>query len=278
MTKEFFDCSDHQLNGESGFVSHWGNFGYWSKASTYPEACEALAIEVADAAGLDAQSHLLDCGFGCGDQLLTWINRYAVASIVGVNLSVSQTEIAKHKIKQRSASYTRVVLHQGDVLTCFANRSFTEACDPISHIIALDCAYHFVNRAMFFQKAYSLLAAEGKIALTDITFCEPPKTLIARLRFKLAACLIKLAKIPPENMLTLDQYKLQLARAGFKAIDTRDITEPVFAGFCQWLPEYKRHGVAPDKLNWTKYNVTRCFLSWATRHGIIEYQLISASK
>ena len=278
MSKEFFDLADHQLNAESGFKTHWGNLGYWQSASSYPAACDALATLVADAAGLDAQSHLLDCGFGCGEQLLTWINRYDVVSIAGINLSNSQTDVAKNKISRLNLSNTKVTLHQGDAVEFLACHNVTNIRNNISHIIALDCAYHFQHRISFFQNAYEALPADGRIALTDFTFCMPPQNFTKKARFSIASTLIKFAKIPKENVICVQQYHQMLASAGFKDIEITDITAPVINGFCQWLPRYKNNSALPANSNWMKYNITASFLCWAYRHGIIQYQLISASK
>lgn len=279
--KEFFNLTDHQLNGESDFQTHWGNFGYWQSASTYPKACEALATLVADSIGLDAESHLLDCGFGAGEQLLTWINRYQVASIMGVNLSMSQTAVAEEKVNQLKPNYrntkTKVALYRGDAVEFIASHNLVNLRNKISHIIALDCAYHFQNRETFFKKAQEALQGDGKLALTDFTF-RTPQTLAERVRLYIASILIRCAKIPKENVISAEQYQKMLGRAGFVDIDITDITDPVINGFCQWLPRYKTGGASPANSNWMKYNVTAVCLRWASRHKIIHYQLISASR
>ena len=278
MPKEYFDLADHQLNGESEFQTHWGNFGYWQLESSYPAACEALATLLADAVDLNAQSHLLDCGFGSGEQLLTWINHYRVASIVGINLSHSQTEYAKHKISHLKPCNTKVALHQGDAVECLASHDFASLRDNISHIIALDCAYHFQDRALFFQKAYEALQPGGQIALTDFTFRTPPQTFTKKARLHITSTLIKSANIPKKNVISAQRYQQMIENAGFKNVKITDITAPVIQGFCQWLPRYQNSRASPANINWTKYSITVSFLNWAYRHDIIQYQLITASK
>ncbi len=281
MTEEFFDARDLQLNGESDFTTHWGNFGYWQSVSTYPAACEALARLVADAARLDAQSHLLDCGFGCGEQLLTWINHYQVAAIAGVNISMSQTVIARRKMSALSSCAAKVTLHQGDAVALLADQALTTSVgdtSPFSHVIALDCAYHFQVRADFLQHAYDVLASNGRLALSDITFCKPPVSLIGKVRFHFAVMCMSAANIPAANVMSVEEYGALLAHIGFKDIEIRDVTKPVIAGFCAWLPGYRQRSRLSSNTQWTKYTVTTLFLRWAYRYGIIEYQLISASK
>ena len=277
MPKEFFDLADHQLNGESEFQTHWGNFGYWETETSYPAACEALARLVADAVGLDAQSHLLDCGFGSGEQLLTWINHYKVASIVGINLSKSQTSFAENKISQLAPLNTKVTLHQGDAVDFLDSSKFADIHNT-SHIIALDCTYHFQNRELFFQKAYEALQPQGRIALTDFTFCAPAQSFTNRFRLNITSTLLKSAKIPKENIISVQEYQQMLAKSGFEDVEITDITEPVIKGFCDWLPHYRKSNASSGNSNWMKYNVTVSFLRWAYRHGIIQYQLITASK
>ncbi len=274
MTKEFFNLADHQLNGESDYSTHWGNFGYWQSASTYPKACEALAILLGDASGLDHQSQLLDCGFGCGDQLLTWANHYKVSSITGVNLSESQTQFAKIKISQQKKILSDITLHHGNAVEYLDTISLVE---PPSHIIALDCTYHFKRRTLFFKNSYNKLSKGGTIALTDLTF-RAPTTFREKLRFQFISILLKHSQIPKENLITKAQYQQDLKKVGFNNIEVEDITTTVLKGFCDWLDDYKHNYPVKNKTCWMKYDITSLFLKWAIKRDIIHYNLITARK
>ncbi len=76
---------------------------------------------------------------------------------------------------------------------------------PVSHIIALDCAYHFPNRSRFFDHAHSHLEAGGKIALTDFILSDRKDHNIAH---KLLLCIMfSLSRIPRSNMMDKTSYQ-----------------------------------------------------------------------
>src|SRR5689334_18482728 len=59
----------------------WLNLGYWEQARTYPEAAQALAQVLGDAAELGPNDKQLDVGFGFAEQDIFWIKQYGVSHI-----------------------------------------------------------------------------------------------------------------------------------------------------------------------------------------------------
>ena len=147
---EFHDLAELGLNrdGES-----WGNLGYWKTATDYSEACRALALLLGEQAGLDRNSSVFDAGFGCGDQLLLWLEHFRVASIYGANLSQSQTAYAKNLLTRNRHAEMAAAIVQGDINNPDVWSATLERAHP-SHVVALDCAYHFGSRFTFFGLAH----------------------------------------------------------------------------------------------------------------------------
>ena len=71
------------------------NLGYWETATTYDDACEALADQLGVAASFEATDEVLDVGFGFGDQDKFWVEKYGPKRIVGINITESQVAEAK---------------------------------------------------------------------------------------------------------------------------------------------------------------------------------------
>ncbi|MCG8669884.1 MAG: class I SAM-dependent methyltransferase, partial [Pseudomonadales bacterium] len=141
----FFDSQDILLNIEQTHT--WGNFGYWENTQRYATACEQLAKKLGTEAKLQAQDHVLDLGFGCGDQLQVWNQHFGVEHIEGWNISQEQYAIALQKHYD-----CNVELHCGDF---FSKTVYDQA--QYDKILALDSAYHFNTRSRFFEFAHQHL-------------------------------------------------------------------------------------------------------------------------
>lgn len=279
----FFDLSDHLLNGETQFQTYWGNLGFWQSAENYADACRALAVLLADEVQLQNAPSLVDIGFGCGDQLLLWLDTYNVAAVFGLNLAKVQTDLACKRIAdsrdEKAEDMSRIDLQTGDVSTLLSLWQASQH-DPVARVLALDCAYHFTQRTEFFHHSYQILQQGGRLGLTDVVFNwdQQPKY-----KQWLLKTMLWLAKVPLDNCLDGDDYKSNLYAAGFSRVETRDISEFVFAPFLSWLHRYhKEYKVEVrqrfPKASWVKYFVTGRFLAWAHRQGLLKYYLIIAEK
>lgn len=268
---EFHDLAEAALNHESGGATCWGNLGYWAHAGTYPDACTALADELATALQLDAQTRLIDVGFGCGDQLLHWRRRHGVRHIAGLNLSHSQTAFARQRLIDAGHADIAARIRQGDASElpswAGAQAAATSAADTI---LALDCAYHFGSRPNFIADAARVLRSGGRLGVTDILLGRP------RLKLREYAALhviSKLSHLPWQNLQAEDHYRRAWHAAGFELDTWSDITDQVFEPFGAWLGRY-RAGLRPEvarRIRWTKYQGTAGFLRWAARNGVLRY-------
>ena len=270
---EFHDLAETALNLESadleGGRTSWGNLGFWDGARTYPQACQALADQLAQGLRLGAQDHLLDVGFGCGDQILHWRRAYGVREIDGLNLSASQTALARQRLLEASETCIADRLHQGSVahLLPWAQRVSFGRPDVI---LALDCAYHFASRRQFLSDAAALLGPDGRLGVTDLILARRPLPPWHAAPLGVAT---RLARIPWQNLRDADAYRHEWEQAGFRIEHYVDITEQVFRPFGDWLRRY-RASLGPERaagIQWRKFELTAAFLNWAQRHQILRY-------
>lgn len=271
-SSEFHDLGDAQaLNHESndGDRTHWGNLGLWSRPGMrYAEACAELADRTVAGLELGRATHLVDVGFGCGEQVLHWIRRYGVRQIDGLNLSRSQTVLARERIAAAGHADVAQRLARGSATKLEAwwkNRAKADA------VVALDCAYHFApSRAIFLDQAARVLRSGGRLALSDLVVARTDLSLRQR---AVLAGMARLSRIPPANLLTADHYRGGLERAGFGIERFEDVTSLVFTPFGQWLARY-RAALDPAirrRIGWTKYRATASFLRWAEQGRVLRY-------
>lgn len=181
----------------------WMNLGFWPplsgssahprEAVTYRAGCEALAAVLGDAAELGKEDHVLDVGFGCGDQVscmcsvssfntrsaalcasqdIFWVQRYDVRTVAGVNLSRPQVHLARALVRTHGLE-SRVRLHYGSATQLPLRDALgSEECNKphafYSKVLALDSAYHYRTRERFFGEAWRVLAPGGRLALCDM--------------------------------------------------------------------------------------------------------------
>jgi SAM-dependent methyltransferase len=294
---EFYDLEDLQLNIDPNTnerFSSWGNLGYWKRDSlnlvastssdtsalidtTYPQACEYLAIKLAQCAELDQlpDSHLvLDTGFGCGDQLFVWHQQFSVTSLYGMNYSASQTALAQKSIN--TAKIEGFTVRQADACDAIAWQAIPGSVD---RILALDCVYHFHNKSFFFDLCETHLASDGILAISDLLLTKPLTNPFHKLILKL---ICKLSHIPFCNLMTEEDVVADLSSRGLKMARSIDISDAVFLPFGEWLSghiqQVKKAGLVDQKSSWIKYQATARFLRWAYTHQVLSYRLLQIRK
>lgn len=208
------------------------NLGYWDGAQSLDDACQALVELVAEAAGMGPGDQVLDVGFGFGDQDLHWMDRYQPARIVGLNITASQVEVARGRVRSAGLA-ERIDLQLGSATAIpFPVGTFDK-------VVALECAFHFVTREVFFAEASRVLRPGGRLVLADILPLPPEPGRWGRLvqRWSWREVARKFV-IPSANTYLRDRYAEKLAAQGFRVVRLESIRDRVYAPLHQYL---RRH-------------------------------------
>jgi len=168
-----------------------------------------------------------------------------------------------------------------------------------THVLALDCAYHFTpSRSAFFQQSFDALEPGGCLALCDILPCFPAavaclpsvsaqhRALSLPWRLGLRA-LSSACAIPLSNLHSLPVYRSSLEAAGFKDVAFEDITEHMFAGFARFVSDSSARSRQSDgapitrrmqATAWLRFRVTASVLDWLATRSLVGCYLVRATK
>ena len=263
---EFHDLAEIPLNDPG---RAWGNLGYWRDATSYSAACEALARLLGDSLELDGDSRVFDAGFGCGDQLLLWLEHYRVRDLYGINLSRSQTEHARRRLGALGQASVASRLLEFDI---DSSQAWALPGDSaINCVIALDCAYHFPSLRRFLEKAAALLPPGGKLGLS--TFIPGRRGSVAERT--ILASMLRASRVPRENLLDARALCAAAESAGFGAAQTIDIGEHVLPGFNAFQRRFTGDLPARSRL---KFALAGSFLDWAYRRHLLGYVVLRATR
>ena len=207
--------STHNTLGES---SSYQNAGYWDGATRYDDACQRLAEVLGEAADLHPGCAVLECGFGFGDAALFWNRRFDPATIDGLNITRSQVEKARERVRAAGLDQ-RVRLHLGSATRMpFADAGF-------DRVVALETAFHFDTREAFFREAFRVLKPGGRLATADMLPVEGPQKRWWQTRLDGSW------HIPPANRHSRSGYIRRLAEAGFTGVRLESVGHMVYVPF-----------------------------------------------
>jgi len=206
----------------------------------FPEACEALALRVLNAARYKPEGNVLDVGYGTGESIILQLTHPSIprpSHLTGITSLKSHFERSLRRVERLRSSVESfpkrpaVDLHCGDAV--YRTSSVNHPLDPRSKlppftaILAIDCAYHFNGRSAFLRQSFARLAPGGRIALADIAF--KPSTVTTR-------ALASLLRFMPKcNMVSKAEYVQVMTDIGYVDVELEDLSEEVFPDFVRFL-------------------------------------------
>jgi len=217
----------------------------------------ALAELLHTAANVAPGDRVLDVGHGCGDSLLL-LSQRPLTCLHGVTSLPVHAQRAQRRLGDKARVWC------ADAVDWLAQDDGAESYDVI---LALDCAYHFRDRALFFQRAHKRLKPGGCLALVDLVSAWPypepsisftPSTLPAPSHAPSLGQRVQhwmtcyLSGTPAKSMIPCAMYMEQLRAAGFSSMQLRDISHDVFPGFSTFL-----QGLGIDDQAWRGGNHTQ---------------------
>ncbi|MGE5272125.1 MAG: SAM-dependent methyltransferase [Thiohalocapsa sp.] len=259
--------STNAYSGEGLYL----NLGYWKEARTIDEACPALAMLVAETAGIGAGSDVLDVGFGFADQDMLWLDRLKPAHITGLNITPSQVRLARERVMARGVA-DRIELIEGSAT------DIPLPADSVDRVVGVECAFHFDTRERFFAEALRVLRPGGRLALADVIRADPdPQPWRRRVQdFNWRFFMQKYA-VPAANADTRASYAAKLAAAGFGEVRVQSIRQHVYPGLHHYMatePSMLRRFHPLARL---PYKLTLRFDAAAV-YSAYDYVLVSAEK
>ncbi|KAJ9478907.1 Amidohydro_3 domain-containing protein [Pseudozyma hubeiensis] len=290
----------------------WMNMGFWTPQLArsqldFPLACQTLAQELYTEARVRPGLKVLDVGCGAGQSTLFLLEEYKPKVLHAVTSLPQEAAFAAQRLQWRSQSGdnkdfegTHVKVWGEDVLEWL--RSGKGDGEKYDVILALDCAFHFSDRAEYIRLATKRLSPGGRLAFVDLLSAYPapsttpsmnldlgspayPKqtpSLVQRVKHSFTCAL---ASTKPANLWPVDRYfDILRKEGGFddKNIRMRDISVSVFPGFARFLRSFATEGAAWRGGGWAMRKGLGAFSSvvqgWSEECGLVRMFIVVAQK
>ena len=240
----------------------WSNLGYWHSKNNYIEACQNLAVHLAEGVNLNSKDQVLDLGVGYGASLILWQDKYNSKNIQAVELQNDCVNLIKSKkikglnIVQESYLNLKNIpfMHKFDVIFC------------------IDSAYHH-NLNLFLTAVTSVLNSKGRIGFHTLMLSERWKNLNSLQKQKYI-WLLKAADVQIKNLNSKVELEKKLNEFQFENIHIEDLSKEVLFGFSNYVEQY----LQCDKkdLDYLKIQMTAKLCQKLFNDGLIQYVQVIA--
>jgi len=159
--QQIFGVLARRVYGDSGFY----NMGYWAKGTEdvpiQPQRAAERLVELHLATGPPAEAEavemVVDAGCGLGATTALLANHYRRASVLGINISHTQLAAAAKRCPG----------------ACFAAMDAARmalADGSVDRLHAVEAAFYFDSREVFFREIRRVLKPNGRAVLSDIHY------------------------------------------------------------------------------------------------------------
>jgi len=207
---------------------------------------------------------VLDVGCGFGGTVASLNERFSPIDLVGLNIDARQLKRARRKIKPAKGNKIKFV--HGDACDLpFEDNSFDV-------VLAVECIFHFPDRAKFFREANRVLKPKGKFAFSDFV---PSSKNASPLRFisNLLEWFVSRFYGKTSLKYTTEEYKKLAKDSHFKQILHKDITKetmPTYAVLLDLIRKYHRFPLIPY--------LSTSMIKWANQSGQTKYEILAYQK
>ena len=212
--------------------NYFMNYGLWDeKNNTLKKANKNLCNFIFEKVQLNSidSFHILDVGCGYGKQDFLLHNMLSSSSkIVAFDLSKKQVDYANKCRKNKKINKKQLKFIEGDahcLIDYFGNNY------KFNRIISLESAFHYKDRALFFNSVSKLLTNDGIFVISDIMLKDTYKeTFMNKFFINIASDFLC---IPDKNLIKMNEWKKQVENNNLEIIELNDITDKTF------IPYYK---------------------------------------
>ncbi|KAJ3184091.1 hypothetical protein HDU85_001942 [Gaertneriomyces sp. JEL0708] len=273
----------------------WLNMGYWKGTDDFVQACKALA-DLVQSPPLPPRAKAIDYGYGCGDQILHFLQAHPDSTIVGVTYEAEQARVAQARMDEindnASSNYRSVggtaKLFIGDATSSpklwkpvLDSVQTDTDLEPGSFDIAysLDSCYHYNTRTTWLKQCHRMLKAGGKLSMSDIILGERDASASSTLTLFVLRTILHFVGAPYGNIIPLEQYKESIQSCGFVVDDVQDISSDVFPGLGKFLVKHKADvGGIVDKSTWRRFEGAAKLFGWLHNKKLVRFVVVKATK